>query len=216
MRPRRDASRPAAGGSLAATEQPSSAVGDPRMHRMRTMECDAIAGGHASRQCPAEVAAFAALTCPTVGKISHLPDRPARKAFNAETRGFLGGRLQSVIAVGRSSLGANPHLPVAYRNLPSLGSCMSLRPIAPRAQEVVARRAKVSRTGRSSAWLERLLWEQEAPGSNPGVPIKEVPGNWCASAVRRSPCDFSPPSACSSSRGRITVWKSGIATLARL
>ena len=25
--------------------------------------------------------------------------------------------------------------------------------------------------GRSSAWLERLLWEQEAGGSNPPVPI---------------------------------------------
>jgi hypothetical protein len=24
--------------------------------------------------------------------------------------------------------------------------------------------------GRSAAWLARLLWEQEVPGSNPGVP----------------------------------------------
>ena len=29
--------------------------------------------------------------------------------------------------------------------------------------------------GRSSAWLERLLWEQEAGGSNPPVPIGKVP-----------------------------------------
>src|SRR5205085_11147130 len=27
------------------------------------------------------------------------------------------------------------------------------------------------RTGRSAAWLARLLWEQEVPGSNPGAPI---------------------------------------------
>ena len=30
----------------------------------------------------------------------------------------------------------------------------------------------IQKTGRSSAWLERLLWEQEAEGSNPFAPIK--------------------------------------------
>jgi len=28
-------------------------------------------------------------------------------------------------------------------------------------------------TGRSAAWLARLLWEQEVPGSNPGAPTQE-------------------------------------------
>ena len=28
------------------------------------------------------------------------------------------------------------------------------------------------RTGRSSAWLERLVWDQEVAGSNPVAPIK--------------------------------------------
>ncbi len=31
---------------------------------------------------------------------------------------------------------------------------------------------EVDRTGRSSAWLERLLWEQEVAGSNPVVPTQ--------------------------------------------
>jgi hypothetical protein len=31
-----------------------------------------------------------------------------------------------------------------------------------------------SRTGCGAAWLARLLWEQEAPGSNPGIPTRSA------------------------------------------
>jgi hypothetical protein len=33
-------------------------------------------------------------------------------------------------------------------------------------------RLRVARTGCSAAWLARLLWEQEAAGSNPAIPTK--------------------------------------------
>jgi hypothetical protein len=32
-------------------------------------------------------------------------------------------------------------------------------------------------TGCGAAWLARLLWEQEAPGSNPGIPTKRSPSS---------------------------------------
>jgi hypothetical protein len=36
-------------------------------------------------------------------------------------------------------------------------------------------REYTQRTGRSAAWLARLLWEQEAGGSNPPVPTRKGP-----------------------------------------
>ena len=36
-------------------------------------------------------------------------------------------------------------------------------------------------TGRVAAWLARLLWEQEVPGSNPGVPTHRSDQGFCVS-----------------------------------
>jgi hypothetical protein len=46
-------------------------------------------------------------------------------------------------------------------------------------------------TGCGAAWLARLLWEQEAPGSNPGIPTRSGFGVQPGQRARR----FAPPLA---------------------
>ena len=51
------------------------------------------------------------------------------------------------------------------------GDKLSLFPVEREHFLPVLSMAKDPTPGRSSAWLERLLWEQEAGGSNPLAPI---------------------------------------------